>query len=266
MRFRLRTTLLFAACVMLADVAAARAGEVRLWSRVSGFSRFCPPPEQERVPLSPMPVSGARAPGGGRALSLFLRAYSYAPFTRNAQRPGIPLPSPLRTSGVPDGLFFANYTEAELVAAVYAETGGLFPRQVRDGSVYDATTWADDFDAGSVYDLRCARRMVAEARKSNKRTHLRARPPASDRLATRAWLACAEAAGDALRREVYPIEPGERLHFFIRQDGEGAQKAPYLDGYEPVVSYGPFVNVGGGDVPAGAATYLDFYVLPARGR
>ena len=266
MRFRLRTTLLFAACVMLADVAAARAGEVRLWSRVSGFSRFCPPPEQERVPLSPMTVAGARAPGGGRALSLFLRAYSFAPFTRNVQRPGVPQLYPARPSVAPDGPFFANYTEEELVCAVYAETGGLFPRRIAEGSIYDAATWADDFDAGSVYDLRCARRMVAEARKSNKRTHLRARPPASDRLATRAWLACEQASKDAMLREVYPIEPGERLHFFIRQDGEGAQKAPYLYGYEPVVSYGPFVNVGGGDVPAGAATYLDFYVLPARGR
>ncbi len=256
-----------ALCLPVAGLLTARASEVRLWSRFSGFSRFdAATPELEGT-LYPRPAPAqSPAVSSPRPLASILRAYSFGTFFK----PDFPKRASLASLQTPssawDGLFFANYTEAELAGAVYAETGGLFPRQLRAGSVYDASTWADDFEPGGVFDLRRARLMVAETRKLNKRTHVRARPAEGDRLATRAWLACADAAREAASREIHPIEPGERLHFFIRQDGVGAQKAPYLEGYEPVLTYGPFVNVGGGDVPAGDATHIDFYVLPVRGR
>lgn len=157
-----------------------------------------------------------------------------------------------------------GYSASELAMAVYAETGGLFPKRIARGSVYDPAYWISGFGSGGSGDLLLARRMIAETRKGNKRTHLKAFPVGLHRFELLSWYACAEAAEDAVGAELYPLPPGTRLHFFIRQDGVGRQKARYLENFEPALSFGPFVNVGGGDVPAGDKTYVDFYVLPAR--
>jgi len=170
------------------------------------------------------------------------------------------VPSPLRLAPARK-----NHTAAELMMAVYAETGGLFPKQSSPGSVYDPATWAVGV-LGGVNDLHLARRLIAETRKGNKSTHLIPKPGAADRLALRAWEACSLAALCTCDEALFPLANGERLHFFIRQNGVGRQKADYLAAYEPVLCFGPFVNVGGGDVPKGAATFIDFYVLPANGR
>lgn len=156
------------------------------------------------------------------------------------------------------------YTPSELAMAVYAETGGLFPRRIARGSVYDPAYWASGYGSGGAGDLLLARRMIAETRKRNKRTHLKAFPADLHRLHLLSWYPCAEAAEDTVGAELHPLPPGHRLHFFIRQDGAGRQRAAYLKNFEPVLSFGPFVNVGGGDVPAGDKTYIDFYVLPVR--
>ncbi len=157
-----------------------------------------------------------------------------------------------------------SYSGKELAMAVYAETGGLFPAKLARGSVYDPAYWTSGFNSGGTGDLMLARRMVAETRKRNKRTHLKAFPADLHRLRLLSWYPCAEAAEDAVGAELYPLPPGTRLHFFIRQDGVGRQKPGYLATCDPVRSFGPFVNVGGGDVPRGDKTYVDFYVLPAR--
>jgi hypothetical protein len=154
--------------------------------------------------------------------------------------------------------------KSELAMAVYAETGGLFPKKISRGSVYDPAYWVSGFGPGGAGDLLLARRMIAETRKGNKRTHLKAFPVDLHPLHLLSWYPCAEAAEDVIDAEVYTLPPGTRLHFFIRQDGVGRQKAAYLKNSEPVLSFGPFVNVGGGDVPAGDKTYIDFYVLPVR--
>jgi len=51
-------------------------------------------------------------------------------------------------------------------------------------------------------------------------------------------------------------------HFFIRQEGIGRQRPEANKGWgqgKPIRSYGPFRNVGGGDVPRGDRTYIDIY-------
>lgn len=154
----------------------------------------------------------------------------------------------------------------ELAMAVYGETSGLFPAPAARGTPYDPRNWSKGFSSGASGDLLLARRMIAETRKGNKRTRLAVLPARPDRPSLLAWYCCANAAEDAAGATLYPVPEGRRLHFFIRQEGRGPRKAPYLAAYEPVMSFGPFVNVGGGDVPAGGATYIDFYVLPATRR
>lgn len=51
-------------------------------------------------------------------------------------------------------------------------------------------------------------------------------------------------------------------HFFIRQQGVGHQRPPKRLGWgqgKPIRTYGPFRNVGGGDVPKGNHTFIDIY-------
>ena len=47
-------------------------------------------------------------------------------------------------------------------------------------------------------------------------------------------------------------------NFFLRQAGIGRQAPPWANG-QPEFTYGPFINVGGGDVPKGRRTFLDVY-------
>jgi hypothetical protein len=51
-------------------------------------------------------------------------------------------------------------------------------------------------------------------------------------------------------------------YIFIRQEGVGLQRPPKRYGWgqgKPIHTYGPFRNVGGGDVPKGSHTYIDIY-------
>jgi hypothetical protein len=51
-------------------------------------------------------------------------------------------------------------------------------------------------------------------------------------------------------------------YFFIRQEGKGPQRPPASAGFgqgKPISEYGPFRNVGGGDVPRGNRTFIDIY-------
>ena len=220
----------------------------RLWTRVGGFgaketafvSRESALPRDKAWHKQPRPPRFSKIVAARRVTP---HAYAEDPYA--------------------DGLFLARYTLEELASAAYAETGGLYPAKVKPGSIYDVSTYRRGDGPGSSGDLRRARMMIAETRKLNKKTHLRAKPPASDELSMRVWDECVEAAKAAVAGEVYPLGHHERLHFFIRQEGVGRRTAAYLKNYEPVASYGPFINVGGGDVPRGDRTHVDFYVLPA---
>lgn len=233
----------------VAAPARARATDLSVYSNFNFVARRMP--GIPRVTLLD-PSDTLKFPGGDRRPA----AFSHASFSFRLM---FPVTGPEASSATP-----GHYSGKELAMAVYAETGGLFPTRIARGSVYDPAYWESGFNPGGTGDLMLARRMVAETRKLNKRTHLKAFPADLHRLHLLSWYPCAEAAEDTVGAELYPLPPGMRLHFFIRQDGVGRSKPAYLRSVEPVLSFGPFVNVGGGDVPRGEKTYIDFYVLPAR--
>ena len=70
----------------------------------------------------------------------------------------------------------------------------------------------------------------------------------------RAWEDCKKAADQADFWDMFP----DVNNFFLRQDGVGTQEPPWANG-DPEFTYGPFINVGGGDVPKGNRTYIDVY-------
>jgi hypothetical protein len=137
----------------------------------------------------------------------------------------------------------------------YGETRGLLPQKsssAKTHSPYDRTTWdKDSFD-----ELQEARRNIMDVSARNPRVH-RAKPGEKAGAIERSvWgdnRSAAAQSGGAL--------PGN--YFFIRQAGIGPQRPPKKAGFgqtgDPVRSYGPFINVGGGDVPTGKHTYIDIY-------
>jgi len=69
-------------------------------------------------------------------------------------------------------------------------------------------------------------------------------------------MAAAKEAKDDTKNKTLPVNV---THFFIRQEGQGSQKPPWAENMILSKSYGPFRNIGGGDVPKGDKTYIDFY-------
>lgn len=135
----------------------------------------------------------------------------------------------------------------------YGETAGLLPKKSPDAPPkahpYDRRTW----DQNSVNELQEARTHIMDISQRNPNVH-RARP-GSDTISQTIWNdnihAAATSAGSL---------PGK--HFFIRQEGIGPQRPSKRQGWgqgTPIRSYGPFRNVGGGDVPRGDRTFIDIY-------
>lgn len=143
----------------------------------------------------------------------------------------------------------------------FGETGGLYPQQLprppgaKDWSIYDHRTW----DPKSYQQLQEARQDVAKVRERNSVVHERNGSGSRNPIVRRAWRDCVAAANNASKSDL----PPDVRHFFLRQEGEGPQykKEWFPDGKRPTPyrSYGPFVNPGGGDVPKGSNTYIDFY-------
>lgn len=139
---------------------------------------------------------------------------------------------------------------------VYGETAGLYPQLVNQpgkNSVYNRSNW----NPGSAADLQTARAWMAGVRLRN---HIvkESGPHPSNGLEKMVW----QDAANAVQASKGLQLPAGVKNFFIRQDGVGAQAPdPKLWGKDAKVykSFGPFINLGGGDVPKGTKTYIDFY-------
>jgi RHS repeat-associated protein len=135
--------------------------------------------------------------------------------------------------------------------AAYGETAGLFPQLVQGNNVYNPRIW----DSSSYAELQLARQWIADVRERNAYTN-RARPRnLRNPIEQRIWQDCQRAAEAAENFDL----PNDVKHFFLRQDGVGRQTPAWASNTRPYRSFGPFINVGGGDVPKGSATYIDFY-------
>ena len=134
-------------------------------------------------------------------------------------------------------------------AVIFGETSGLRSEVGKNGKPI-TTPGADP-------NLKKARENVADVSARNGRVYSRT-PSAAElknpqvRAAWQASQAAAAASNGSL--------PG--YNFFIRQAGVGPQRPSARAGWgqgKPVREYGPFINVGGGDVPKGPKTYIDIY-------
>jgi uncharacterized protein RhaS with RHS repeats len=145
---------------------------------------------------------------------------------------------------------------------VYGESSGLYPRQkprppdAKNWSIYDPKTW----DPESYDQLQQARRDVADISERNKVVHSKDGSKTKNPIERRAWNDSVRAAKEAETMNL----PADVTKFYLRQDADNdgkGDKYPYWapEGTVPYKTYGPFVNVGGGDPPKGNNTYVDLY-------
>ena len=133
--------------------------------------------------------------------------------------------------------------------AIYGETAGLYPQLTLGTNPHRSSNW----NAISLKQLQTARSWIAEVQSRNHNVKY-ARPSSNDPIEQQVWhlsLIAALEAGE--------LSPETVRHFFIRQEGVGPQTPSWAAGDTSYRSFGPFINVGGGDVPVGPATYIDFY-------
>lgn len=136
----------------------------------------------------------------------------------------------------------------------YGETAGLVPARSGDAdpkkkNPYDSSTW----DPNSTQQLQDARTNVMDI--SDRNSNVKKATASDNPIEQQAWKANQDAAKNS-----NGSMPGK--YFFIRQEGVGKQHPSKSAGYgqgTPIKSYGPFRNVGGGDVPRGSRTYIDIY-------
>jgi len=135
----------------------------------------------------------------------------------------------------------------------YGETSGLVPEKIAGApaksSAYDRRMW----DENSARHLQEARTHIMDISERNPGVH-RAKPDQST-ISQAVWSDSMHAAANSIGSL-----PGK--HFFIRQQGVGYQQPPKRLGWgqgKPIRTYGPFRNVGGGDVPKGNHTFIDIY-------
>ena len=136
----------------------------------------------------------------------------------------------------------------------YGETAGLVPERAANAdpkkkSPYDSSTW----DPNSTQQLQDGRTNIMDI--SDRNSNVKKATASDNPIEQQAWNANAEAAKNSKGST-----PGK--YFFIRQEGVGAQHPSKRAGYGqgvPIKSYGPFRNVGGGDVPRGNRTFIDIY-------
>jgi hypothetical protein len=136
----------------------------------------------------------------------------------------------------------------------YGETAGLVPERAANAdpkkkSPYDSSTW----DSNSTQQLQDARTNIMDI--SERNSNVKKATASDNQIEQQAWDANAAAAKNS-----HGNDPGK--YFFIRQEGKGRQHPSKSNGYgqgKPIRSYGPFRNVGGGDVPRGNRTFIDIY-------
>ena len=137
----------------------------------------------------------------------------------------------------------------------YGETAGLVPERAVDAnpkkkSPYDSSTW----DPSSTQQLQDARQNIMDV--SDRNSNVKKATASDNSIEQQAWNANMDAA-----KKSNGSLPGK--YFYIRQEGANnpqrpSKKAGYGQG-TPLKSYGPFRNVGGGDVPRGNRTFIDIY-------
>ena len=137
----------------------------------------------------------------------------------------------------------------------YGETSGLVPEKSADApknaSPYDRGTW----DPTSTQQLQDARTNIMDISERNSTVKSATPDDPKNKIEQAAWQDNVSAAKNS-----HGADPGK--FFFIRQEGKGRQHPPKKAGYgqgKPIKEYGPFRNVGGGDVPRGRRTYIDIY-------
>ena len=134
--------------------------------------------------------------------------------------------------------------------AVYGETGGLFPQKNDPSrSIYNPGNW----NPTSLRQLTIARIWIAEVQRRNSNVNY-AELNGSKLIDVIQWnmaLGAASAASNS--------SPAGVRHFFIRPTIDGRTRPPFVGTKEPLATFGPFVNVGGGDVARGDNIYIDFY-------
>ncbi|MDR3711325.1 MAG: hypothetical protein P4L51_00795 [Puia sp.] len=133
--------------------------------------------------------------------------------------------------------------DTEAAKAAYGETKGLRPQKGNDGKV----------DEKSKEQLTEARADVAEVSRRNGYVHREDGSKKKDKASKDAW---DDSANASKMKTDLPLNV---RHFFLRQEGEGKQAPDWAGDKKPFKSFGPFVNPGGGDVPRGNNTYIDFY-------
>jgi len=122
---------------------------------------------------------------------------------------------------------------------VYGETAGLRPQPN---------------DPGSVADLQTAREMIADISERNPNVYS-ARPNPQNPIEMVMWRDAVQASRAAQQWDL----PADVRHFFLNQAGVGPPWPTWSYGRSPYATFGPFVNVGGGDVPRGGWTYIYIY-------
>jgi hypothetical protein len=132
----------------------------------------------------------------------------------------------------------------------FGETRGLYPQPSFPSSIYNMDGW----DPASATNLNMARTWIAEVQKRNHTMKYVDKPSGSNTIENNQWQLAATAAKNASN-----LSPADVRNFFIRQDGVGPQAPGWSGGSKPYKSFGPFLNTGGGDVPRGKNTYIDFY-------
>jgi RHS repeat-associated protein len=134
--------------------------------------------------------------------------------------------------------------------AAYGETSGLYPQLVPGARyVYDPANW----DQASAAELQEARAWISEVESRNANVHS-SQPRGNNPIEQRQWQLALDAEAMAGN-----LSPSDVRHFFIRQENVGVQAPGWAAGQTPYRSFGPFVNPGGGDVPRGPNTYIEFY-------
>ena len=114
---------------------------------------------------------------------------------------------------------------------------------------YRASTQPRNWDAQSFEDLQRARADMTQVYRNGGVTWPEASPSSSDALSTSQWQRGVYAAARASDL------PSDVRHFFIRAHTGPQFKKLHINPatgklYPIIRTYGPFINVGGGDVPS----------------